>query len=72
MHSGADKSLARPGRRQSTFSAFCGTWNFITAFTTVHHMSLSYPNQSIPLPITVLTGAASFLPGMAEDLSATR
>jgi len=37
---GADKSLARPGRKQATFPAFCGTWRFITTFTRVHHLSL--------------------------------
>jgi hypothetical protein len=37
---GADKSLARPGRKQATFPAFYGTWRFITTFTTVHHLSL--------------------------------
>jgi len=36
----ADKSLARPGRKQATFSAFCESWRFITTFTTVHHLSL--------------------------------
>ena len=37
---GADKSLARSGRKQATFPAFYGTWRFITTFTTVHHLSL--------------------------------
>ena len=37
---GADKSLARPGRKQVTFPAFYGTWRFITASTTAHHLSL--------------------------------
>ena len=37
---GADKSLARPGRKQATFPALYGTWRFITTFTTVHHLSL--------------------------------
>jgi len=72
IYRGADKSLARPGKKKATFPAFYGTWRFITTFTTVHHLSLLYPNQSIPLPITLLTGAASFLPGQAEDLSAPR
>jgi len=33
-----------------------------------------YPsqNQAIPLPITILTSAACFLPGRAKDLSAPR
>ena len=39
---GADKSLARPGRKQATFPAFYGTWRLITTFTTVHHLSLTY------------------------------
>ena len=69
---GADKSLARSGRKQATFPALYGTWSFITTFTTVHHLSLPYPNQSILLPITILTGAACFLPGPAKDLSAPR
>jgi len=69
---GADKSLARPGRKHATFPAFCGTWSCITTFTRVHHLSLPKPNQSIPLPITLLTDAASLLPGRAKDLSATR
>jgi len=37
---GADKSLARPGRKQATFPAFYGTWRFITTSRTVHHLSL--------------------------------
>jgi len=69
---GADKSLAQPGSKQATFPAFYGTWRFITTFTTVHHLSPPQPNQSIPLPITLLTGAACFLPGWAKDLSAAR
>jgi len=69
---GADKSLARPGRKQATFPSFYGTWKFITTITRVHHVSLPMPNQSIPLPITLLTGAAGFLPGQAKDLSARR
>jgi len=67
---GADKSLARPGRKQATFPAFYGTWWSITTFTRAHHLSLPFPNQSIPLPITLLTGAACLLPGRAKDLSA--
>jgi len=47
---GADKSLARPRRKQATFPAFYGTWRFITTFTRVHHLSLPKPNQFIPLP----------------------
>jgi len=39
-YSGADKSLARPGRKQATFPTFYGTWRFITTFTTFHHLSL--------------------------------
>jgi len=70
---GADKSLAPPGMKQATFPAFYGTWRFITTFTRFHHLSLlPWPNQSIPLPITLLTGAACFLPGRAKDLSARR
>jgi len=65
-------SLARPGLKQATFPAFCGTWRFITTLTTVHHLSQPEPNHSIPLPITLLTGAACFLPGLDKDLSATR
>jgi len=40
IYRGADKSLARPERKQATFPAFYGTWRFITTFTTVHHLSL--------------------------------
>jgi len=40
LYMGADKSLARPGRKQATFPAFYGTWRFITTFTRVHHLSL--------------------------------
>ena len=40
QYMGADKSLARPGRKQATFPTFYGTWRFITTFTTVHHLSL--------------------------------
>ena len=40
LYRGADKSLARPGRKQATFPTFYGTWRFITTFTTVHHLSL--------------------------------
>ena len=40
LYRGADKSLALPGRKQATFPAFYGTWNFITTFTRVHHLSL--------------------------------
>jgi len=39
-HRGAGKSTARPGRKQTTFPAFYGTWRFITTFTNVHHLSL--------------------------------
>ena len=72
QYSGADKSLARPGRKQATFPAFYGTWRLITTFTRVHHLSLPKPNQSIRLPITLLTDAACFFPGRAKDLSAPR
>ena len=68
----ADKSLARLGRKQATLPAFYGTWSFITTFTTVHYLSLPKPKQSIPLPITLLTGADCFLPGQSKDLSAPR
>jgi len=37
---GADKSLAKPGRKQVTFLTYYGTWRFITTFTRVHHLSL--------------------------------
>ena len=40
IYTGADNSLARPGRKQATFPAFYGTWRFITTFTTVHNLSL--------------------------------
>ena len=72
LYRGADKSLARPGRKQATFLTFYGTWRFITTFTTVHHLSLPWPSQSILLPITLLTGAACFIPGRAKDLPAPR
>jgi len=39
VYRGADKSLARPRRKQAAFPAFCGTWRFITTFTRVHHLS---------------------------------
>jgi len=67
---GADKSLTRPRRKEATFSAFYGTWSFITTFTKVQHVSLPKPKQSILLPITLWLGAAGFLPGRANDLSA--
>jgi len=38
---GADKSLARPGKKRATFPAFYGTWRFITLFTRVHHLFLT-------------------------------
>ena len=38
----ANKSLAQPGRKQATFPAFYRTWTFFTAFTRVHHLSLTY------------------------------
>jgi len=69
---GAGNSLARTGTKQVTFPALYVTWRFITTSTRVHHLSLSWPNQSIPLPMTLLTGAACFLPGRAKDLSAPR
>ena len=40
LYWGADKSLARPGRKQATFPTLYGTWRFITTFTSVHHLSL--------------------------------
>ena len=67
---GAAKSLAQPGLKQATFPALYGTQRFITTSTTVNHLSLPQPNPFIPLPITVLTGPACFLPGRANDLSA--
>ena len=69
---GADKSLVRPGRKQATFPAFYGTWRFITTITRFHHQSLPQPNESIPLPVTLLTVAACFFPGRAKDLSTPR
>ena len=63
-YKGADKSLSRRGPE------FYGTHTFITTFTTVHHLSLHWPNQPIPLPITLLTGAACVIPGRVKDLSA--
>ena len=39
-YSGADNSLARPGKKQATFPQFYRTWMFITSFQTVHHLSL--------------------------------
>jgi len=40
IYTGADKSLARPRRKQTTFPAFYGTWRLITTFTKVYHLSL--------------------------------
>jgi len=40
MYSGADKSLARPGRNQAIFPAIYATSRPITTFTTAHHVSL--------------------------------
>ena len=40
LYRGADRSLARPGRKEATFPAFYGTWRYITTFTRVHHLSL--------------------------------
>jgi len=40
MYRGADKSLARPGRKQAISPAFYGTWRFITTLTRVQHLSL--------------------------------
>jgi hypothetical protein len=37
---GADKSLARLGKKQATFRVFCGTLRLITTFTRVHLPSL--------------------------------
>jgi len=72
LYRGADKSLARPGTKQATFPTFYGTWRFITQFTKFN--TCTYPSQINPfsLPITLLTGAAFFLPGRAKDLSARR
>jgi len=69
-YSGADKFLARPGRKQIAFPAFYRTLMFITTFTTVHYLSAPYPNQSIPLLITLMTSSLCFLPCRAMDLSA--
>ena len=68
----ADMSLDRPCRRQATFPVFYGTYRFITTFTTAHRLSLSNPNQCIPLPIRVLRVAACLGPGQPKDLSAPR
>ena len=68
-YKGADKSLAKPGRKQATFPEFYGNCKFTTTFATAHHLSLPVPNQPIPLPITLLTGAACFLPNWAKELS---
>jgi len=38
---GADKSLARPGKKQATFPAFYGIWKFMTTFTTVPTLAKS-------------------------------
>ena len=46
LYSGADKSLARPGRKQATFPAFYGTWRFITTFT--KSTTCPYPSQINP------------------------
>ena len=40
LYRGADKSLARPGRKRATFPVFYGTWKFITTFTRDHQLSL--------------------------------
>jgi len=69
MYSCADKSLVGARRKQATFPAFYWIWRFITTFTRVNHLYLHYPNKFIPLPITLLTGAACFLPCRAKDLS---
>ena len=44
FYKGADKSLARPGRKEAAFSAFYGTWRFITIFTRAHHLSIPQPS----------------------------
>jgi len=41
IYTGADKSLARPGRKRATFPASYGTWRLITTFARVYHLSLS-------------------------------
>jgi hypothetical protein len=41
----ADKSLARPGRKQATLPTFYGIWSFITTFTRFHHLSLPQPKS---------------------------
>jgi len=43
LYTGADKSLARPERKQATFLAFYGTWSFITIFTRVAWIAGSKP-----------------------------
>jgi len=48
LYRGADKSLARPGRKRATFPAFYGTWRVITTFTRVH-TTCPYPRQISPL-----------------------
>ena len=52
-YSGADKFLARPGRKQIAFPAFYRTLMFITTFTKDHYLSVPYPNQPIPLLLTL-------------------
>jgi len=68
----ADKSLARPGKKQVTLYAFYRSWSFITAITTVHYLSLPKPNQSMPLGITILIGAACILPDGVRKFSASQ
>ena len=68
----ADKSLARPGKKQATFPAFYGTWRFITTFTTVHHLSPTLSKSIHSSAHHTLTGAACFLPGRAKDLTVPR
>jgi len=68
----ADKSLARRGKKQVTLPAFYRSWTFITAITTVHYLYILKPNQSMPLGITILIGAACILPDGAKNVSASQ
>jgi len=68
LYRGADKSLARSERKRATFPAFYG-------IREVHYRINNSPpvptlTKSILLLITLLIGAACFLPGWAKDLSA--
>jgi len=49
---GADKSLARPGRKQVTFPAFYGTWRFITTFTRYVYFIIQFRQHNIKVKAT--------------------